>query len=77
MLPYFLSAGVHVASDLEAQRHQLALEFPHVNFVLCPHLGLHPLMVDIVLSRLQEGRQNNLLLPIQPPRCNADGAPNP
>lgn len=55
MLPYFLSAGVHVVSDLEENREQLAAEFPTVTFVLCPHLGLHPLMADIVLARLQEG----------------------
>ena len=55
MLPYFLSAGVHVVSDLETHRDKLASEFPHVEFVLCPHLGLHPLMVEIVLERLNEG----------------------
>lgn len=57
MLPYFLSAGVHVVSDLEARREELATEFPHVEFVLCPHLGLHPMMVDIVVERLMEGIQ--------------------
>ena len=55
MLPYFLSAGVHVVNDLESQRITLAGEFPAVQFVLCPHLGLHPLMAEIVLERLSEG----------------------
>ena len=55
MLPYFLSAGVHVVTDLEESRQQLTQEFPQVQFSLCPHLGLHPLMADIVLARLQEG----------------------
>ena len=55
MLPYFLSAGVHVVNDLEAQRRDLACEFPDVDFRLCPHLGLHPLMAEIVLERLSEG----------------------
>jgi sirohydrochlorin ferrochelatase len=54
MMPYFLSAGVHVVNDLKTSRDQLAREFPSVEFILCPHLGLHPLMADIVLSRLQE-----------------------
>lgn len=57
MLPYFLSAGVHVATDLEEFRQQLASRFPDVEFVLCPHLGLHPLMAEIVLDRLQEGNK--------------------
>ncbi len=55
MLPYFLSAGVHVVNDLEELQRQLEQEFPQVTFVLCPHLGLHRLMADIVLARLREG----------------------
>lgn len=54
MLPYFLSAGAHVTEDLEAHRTELSAEFPHVRFELCPHLGLHPLMVEIVRQRLRE-----------------------
>lgn len=53
MLPYFLSAGTHVVSDLEEFRQQLASQFPDVTFELCPHLGLHPLMIEIVLDRLR------------------------
>ena len=60
MLPYFLSAGVHVVNDLEEQRQRLAEQFPNVEFVLCPHLGLHPLMAEIVLSRLHEGNEKSL-----------------
>lgn len=60
MLPYFLSAGVHVVNDLEAHRRELATEFPDVEFRLCPHLGLHPLMAEIVLHRLQEGQRERL-----------------
>jgi sirohydrochlorin ferrochelatase len=52
MLPYFLSAGTHVASDLEEFRQQLMAESPGVEFELCPHLGLHPLMLEILLERL-------------------------
>lgn len=55
MMPYFLSAGVHVVQDMETARQALAAEFPQVQFDLCPHLGLHPLMTQIVLSRLEEG----------------------
>lgn len=59
LLPYFLSAGVHVVMDLETHRNELASEFPGVEFVLCPHLGLHPLMAEIVLARLREGETNS------------------
>src|SRR5438105_3540687 len=52
MLPYFLSAGAHVVDDLEQHRRDLATRFPQVTFELCPPMGLHPLMIDIVLDRL-------------------------
>lgn len=52
MLPYFLSAGAHVVDDLGRHRRELAARFPQVAFELCPPLGLHPLMVEIVLDRL-------------------------
>lgn len=55
LLPYFLSAGTHVADDLERFRGELSERYPNVRFELCPHLGLHPLMVEIVLARLEEG----------------------
>ncbi len=55
MLPYFLSAGAHVTDDLEQHRRELAVRFPRVMFELCPPLGLHSLMVDIVMDRLRVG----------------------
>jgi sirohydrochlorin ferrochelatase len=54
LLPYFLSAGVHVQRDLAAARERLAAEFPAVAFVLAGPLGRHPLLVDLVEERLRE-----------------------
>lgn len=56
MLPYFLSAGNHVTEDLERHRRDLSVEFPATEFVLCAPLGLHPLIVDVVCERLEQGR---------------------
>ncbi len=53
MLPYFLSAGVHVQNDLEEFRNEFSQTYPDTRFQLCEHLGLHPLMLEIVLDRLQ------------------------
>ena len=53
IMPFFLSPGRHVTSDLAEFQQQLATEFPGVEFLLCGHLGLHPLMVEIVLDRLR------------------------
>ena len=54
MLPYFLSAGAHVVDDLRSHQESLTAKFPDVEFVLCPPLGLHPLMIEIVRQRLRE-----------------------
>ncbi len=54
MFPYFLSAGRHVVEDLESLRQELGDRHPGVEFQLCPPLGRHPLMIEIVLDRLAE-----------------------
>ena len=51
LLPYFLSAGMHVMEDLTAARDDLAKRHPPVEFVLAEPLGRHPLLVQIVLER--------------------------
>src|SRR4051812_22992276 len=54
LLPYFLSAGVHVLRDLTAARDALAAESPGVAFVLAEPLGRHPLLLDVVEQRARE-----------------------
>lgn len=54
LMPYFLSAGSHVTRDLQRFRDELNTEFAGVKFRLCPPLGLHPLMLDIICDRLGE-----------------------
>jgi sirohydrochlorin ferrochelatase len=54
LLPYFLSAGVHVRRDLTAARDGLASEFPGVAFVLAEPLGRHPALLDVVEQRARE-----------------------
>ena len=57
MLPYFLSAGSHVTDDLERYRREASEQYPQVEFRLCRPLGLHPLMIDLVMTRLAEGEE--------------------
>ncbi|MCG6155740.1 sirohydrochlorin chelatase [Rubinisphaera margarita] len=52
MFPYFLSAGTHVANDLTEFRDEFSQRWPDVEFKVCSHLGLHPLMVQIVFDRI-------------------------
>lgn len=54
MVPYFLSAGVHVRRDLTQARDNLAREFPHVTFLLAEPLGRHPMLIDVVAHRAEE-----------------------
>lgn len=51
MVPYFLSAGVHLIRDLTAARDELAARHPGVAFRLGRPLGPHPLLDEIVAER--------------------------
>lgn len=54
MLPYFLSAGIHVQRDLEEAKVILAGTFPDVRFILAKPLGPHPLLLDLLKLRGRE-----------------------
>ncbi len=54
MLPYFLSPGVHVRTDLEDYRATFAAAHPGVAFQLAEPLGRHPLLIEIVDQRARE-----------------------
>jgi len=54
MLPYFLSAGKHVAEDLTAARDELTRRHSGVEFVLAEPLGRHPLIAEVVAERARE-----------------------
>ncbi len=54
LLPYFLSAGVHVRQDLTAIRQKLAKDNPNVEFSLAEPLGPHPLLLEIVAQRARQ-----------------------
>jgi sirohydrochlorin ferrochelatase len=51
LLPYFLSAGVHVQRDLQGYRDRLAAAYPAVAFALAEPLGRHPLLTEVVIQR--------------------------
>ena len=59
MIPYFLSAGVHVREDLHAHRGQLQGRFRGVEFILGEPLGVHPLLIDMVAQRALEAEQTS------------------
>jgi sirohydrochlorin ferrochelatase len=51
LLPYFLSAGIHVRRDLTEIRDRLAARFTEVEFLLGEPLGRHPLLLEVVADR--------------------------
>lgn len=57
VLPYFLSQGSHVASDLVQFRDDFMEEFPQIDCTVCPPIGLHEKLVELMLLRLSEGRE--------------------
>ncbi len=54
MIPYFLSAGVHLLRDLTAARDELSRSYPQVEFRLGPPLGPHPLLDQLVAARARD-----------------------
>lgn len=56
LLPYFLSAGVHVQRDLQDHRRRLQDAYPAVEFVLAEPLGRHALLVELAARRAAEAQ---------------------
>jgi sirohydrochlorin ferrochelatase len=54
MIPYFLSAGVHLRRDLTAARDEMSRRHPDVEFLLGSPLGPHPLLDHLVAIRVRE-----------------------
>ncbi len=58
MIPYFLSAGVHLTRDLTAARDALRAQHAGVDVLLGPPLGPHPVLDELVVARIaQTARQ--------------------
>ncbi|MGB0068932.1 MAG: CbiX/SirB N-terminal domain-containing protein [Isosphaeraceae bacterium] len=54
MVPYLLSAGVHLLRDLTRAREELSRRHPGIEFRLGPPLGPHPLLDALVAARIDE-----------------------
>jgi sirohydrochlorin ferrochelatase len=58
VLPYFLSAGVHVTRDLTQACRTLSVQYPGVEFRLAEPLGRHPLLLQIVAERVRQAEKS-------------------
>lgn len=55
VLPYFLSAGRHVVTDIPAEIDKVRDEFPEARITLSAYLGAAPELVDVMLQQVQSG----------------------
>jgi sirohydrochlorin ferrochelatase len=58
LVPYFLSAGVHLLRDLAAARDDLRERYPQIEFRLGTALGPHPLLEQLVLEKIRSVAAN-------------------
>lgn len=58
LVPYFLSAGVHVRRDLAQAQSRLRERYPHVDFRLAEPLGRHSMLVQVVADRAREAERS-------------------
>ena len=54
VLPYFLSAGRHVVSDIPAEVDAVRREHPAVTITLAPYLGAASGLVELLLAQAQD-----------------------
>ena len=54
VVPYFLSAGRHVVTDIPAEIDVVRKEFPNVDIVLAPYLGAAAGLMELLLQQAQQ-----------------------
>jgi sirohydrochlorin ferrochelatase len=55
VVPYFLSAGRHVVTDIPQAVDVVRAEHPHIAITLAPYLGAVPGLADLILKLAQPG----------------------
>lgn len=55
VVPLLLTVGSHIQVDLPAMLQQEKKRFPHIKFLLAPHLGADRRIAEIVLDRMKQG----------------------
>jgi len=51
VVPYFLSAGRHVVTDIPAEIEVVRKEYPDIEIVLAPYVGAAPGLTDLLLQQ--------------------------
>ncbi|PIR39316.1 MAG: cobalamin biosynthesis protein CbiX [Alphaproteobacteria bacterium CG11_big_fil_rev_8_21_14_0_20_39_49] len=50
VMPYFLSAGRHVVSDVPSDVESVKAKYPHIKITLAPYIGSSPKLLDVILE---------------------------
>lgn len=59
--PYFLAPGRHTTHDIPAQVRDAAASHPNVRISISEALGLHPVLIDAIVDRVNEAVDRSLL----------------
>jgi sirohydrochlorin ferrochelatase len=54
LMPYFLYMGAHVQEDLPEEVATAKQRYPHIEFVMGRHLGVHRKLAEVVVKRIAE-----------------------
>jgi len=56
LMPYFLYMGAHVQEDLPEEMEEAKRRYPHIEFAMGRHLGVHKKLAEVVVERIAETR---------------------
>jgi sirohydrochlorin ferrochelatase len=59
LMPYFLYMGAHVREDLPEEMAEAKQRYPHVDFVMGSHLGVHRKLAEVVVERIAESMEQH------------------
>lgn len=56
LVPYFLYMGAHVQEDLPEELATAKQRYPHIEFAMGRHLGVHRKLAEVVVERIAESQ---------------------
>lgn len=59
VVPFFLYPGAHVRTDIPLELERIGNKNPEIVLKLSEHLGVHPLMADIIVERIKPLYEKN------------------
>lgn len=57
VVPFFLYPGAHVTEDIPQKAFELREKHPGVEIFVTQHLGVHPLLAELVVERVNSAKE--------------------